>query len=272
MTTTEVTRDDRRLSAWQGMARQFDYFWTVYQRTWKSSVISSFVAPLLYVLAMGVLLGGFVHVPPSRLDGASSYLAFIVPGLIAAQSMQTAVSETTYPVMAAIKWHKSFWAQMASPLEVRDLANAMLMFTLFRVGSTCGVYFLVLAPFGVFSTWWGPVLAWLATMLVGMAFAVWTFAFSAFVDGPDSFGLIYRLGLVPLFLFSGCFFPISNLGSVLAWVARFTPLWHGVSLTRMFCLDRIDGSTAAVNAVVLLAVLAVGWLMAIRALERRMAT
>jgi lipooligosaccharide transport system permease protein len=267
-----VARDDRRLSARRGMARQFDYFWTVYRRTWKSSVISSFVAPLLYVLAMGVLLGGFVHVSPSRLEGATSYLAFIVPGLIAAQAMQTAVSETTYPVMAAIKWHKSFWAQMASPLEVRDLANAMLMFTLFRVGSTCGVYFLVMAPFGVFATWWGPVLAWLSTMLVGMAFAVWTFAFSAFIDGPDAFGLIYRLGLVPLFLFSGSFFPISNLGSVLEAVAEVTPLWHGVNLTRMFCLDRVDGSTALVNVVVLVVVLVSGWWLAIRMLERRMAT
>ena len=70
--------------------------------------------------------------------------------------MQTAVFETTYPVMGAIKWHKSFYAQLASPLEVRDLANAMLMFTLFRVGSTCGVYFLVMAPFGVFAVVVGP--------------------------------------------------------------------------------------------------------------------
>jgi lipooligosaccharide transport system permease protein len=254
------------------MARQYDYFWTVYKRTWKSSVVTSFLSPLLYVLAMGVLLGGFVHVSPGRLEGATSYLAFIVPGLIAAQAMQTAVFETTYPVMAAIKWHKSFWAQMASPLEVRDLANALLMFTLFRVGSTCGVYFLVMAPFGVFATWWGPVLAWLATMLVGMAFATWTFAFSAFVEGPDSFGLIFRLGLIPLFLFSGSFFPVSNLGDVLEWVAKLTPLWHGVNLTRMFCLDHVDASTAVVNVVVLVAVLVSGWWMAIRALERRMAT
>jgi len=199
MATTEapVVRDDHRLSVWGGMARQYDYFATMYRRTWKSSVISSFVAPLFYVLAMGVLLGGFVHVAPSQLEGATSYLAFVVPGLIAAQSMQTAVSETTYPVMAAIKWHKSFWAQMASPLEVRDLANAMLMFTLFRVGSTCGVYFLVMAPFGVFATWWGPILAWAVTLLTGMVFAVWAFAFSAHIRSEASFGLMFRLGLIP---------------------------------------------------------------------------
>jgi lipooligosaccharide transport system permease protein len=264
-------RDDHRLSPWQGVVRQYDYWWTVYQRTWKSSIITSFASPLLYVLAMGVLLGGFVHVSPGRLEGATSYLAFIVPGLVAAQAMQTAVFETTYPVMGALKWHKSFYAQLASPLAARDLANAMLAFTLFRVGSTCGVYFLVMAPFGVFATWWGPCVAFLATLLTGMAFAVWTFAFSAFIRSEASFGLIFRLGLIPLFLFSGSFFPISNLGPVLEWVAKVTPLWHGVNLTRMFCLDHVDASTALVNLAVLIAVLAVGWWVAIRTLERRLA-
>jgi lipooligosaccharide transport system permease protein len=269
--TDGVVRDDRRLSTWRGIVRQYDYWWTVYKRTWKGSVVTSFASPLFYVLAMGVLLGGFVHVSPSRLEGATSYLAFIVPGLIAAQAMQTAMFETTYPVMGALKWHKSFYAQLASPLEARDLVNAMLVFTLCRIGATCGVYFLVMAPFGVFASWWGPVLAWLATMLVGMAFATWTFAFSAHIRSEASFGLIFRLGLIPLFLFSGSFFPITNLGPVLEWVARLTPLWHGVNLTRMLCLDHVDGSTALVNLLVLLVVLAIGWWLAIRTLERRVA-
>jgi lipooligosaccharide transport system permease protein len=270
--TDGVVRDDRRLSTWRGIVRQYDYWWTVYKRTWKGSVVTSFASPLFYVLAMGVLLGGFVHVSPSRLEGATSYLAFIVPGLIAAQAMQTAMFETTYPVMGALKWHKSFYAQLASPLEARDLVNAMLVFTLCRIGATCGVYFLVMAPFGVFASWWGPVLAWLATMLVGMAFATWTFAFSAHIRSEASFGLIFRLGLIPLFLFSGSFFPITNLGPVLEWVARLTPLWHGVNLTRMLCLDHVDGSTALVNSVVLLVVMGSGWWMAARSLARRVAT
>jgi lipooligosaccharide transport system permease protein len=261
-----------RLSPLTGALRQYDYWLTVYKRTWKGSIITSFVSPLFYVLAMGVLLGGFVHVSPARLEGAPSYLAFIVPGLIAAQAMQTAMFETTYPVMGALKWHRSFYAQLATPLESRDLANAFLVFTLFRVGATTGVYFVVMAPFGVFESWWGPIAAWFATMLVGMAFAVWTFAFSAYVRTEASFGLIFRLGLIPLFLFSGSFFPIGNLGTTLEWVARLTPLWHGVNLTRMLCLDHVDGSTAMVNAVVLVVVLVVGWWVAVRSLTRRLST
>lgn len=261
-----------RLSVWQGVGRQVDYWWTVYKRTWKGSIVSSFLSPLFYVLAMGVLLGGFVHVSPAKLDGATSYLAFIVPGLIAAQAMTTAVGDTTYPVMGAIKWHKSFFAQLATPLETRDLANAMLLFVLLRVGVTCGVYFLVMAPFGVFETWWGPLLAWPVTMLVGMAFGTLTFAYSAHVEGPESFGLIFRLGLIPLFLFSGAFFPITNLGTVGEWVARCTPLWHGVNLTRMLCLDTVEVSTAVINALVLVVVTVVGWWLALRSLAARLAS
>ena len=260
-----------RLSPLTGALRQYDYWLTVYKRTWKGSIITSFASPLFYVLAMGVLLGGFVHVSPDQLEGATSYLAFIVPGLIAAQSMQTAVFETTYPVMGALKWHKSFYAQLATPLESRDLTNAFLLFTLFRVGATTGVYFVVMAPFGVFESWWGPIAAWFSTMLVGMAFAVWTFAFSARVRSEASFGLIFRLGLIPLFLFSGSFFPVSNLGPVGELVAKITPLWNGVNLTRMFCLDTVDWSTAAVNALYLVVVLVVGWYVALRTLARRVA-
>jgi lipooligosaccharide transport system permease protein len=269
--STGPTGAGGRLSPLTGALRQYDYWLTVYKRTWKGSIITSFVSPLFYVLAMGVLLGQFVHVNPTRLEGATSYLAFIVPGLIAAQAMQTAVFETTYPVMGALKWHKSFYAQLATPLETRDLANAFLLFTLFRVGATTGVYFVVMAPFGVFESWWGPIAAWFATMLTGMAFAVWTFAFSAYVRSEASFGLIFRLGLIPLFLFSGSFFPISNLGTVGEIVAKLTPLWHGVNLTRMFCLDTVDVSTAAVNALVLVAVLVAGWYVALRTLARRLA-
>ena len=79
------------------IGRQVDYWLTVYRRTWRGTAVSSFVAPLFYVLAMGVLLGGFIDVDPDGLEGATSYLSFLVPGLVAALAMQTAVGETTYP-------------------------------------------------------------------------------------------------------------------------------------------------------------------------------
>ena len=258
------------LSVVEGVNRQYDYWATVYKRTWRGGVVNSFATPLFYVVAMGVLLGGFIEGDPDRLEGASSYLAFIVPGLVAAHAMTLAVSETTYPVMGAIKWHKTFYAQLATPLAVRDLVNAFLCFVLFRVASACAVFMLVLAPFGVFETWWGPVLAWLSQVLVGMAFATLVFGYSARMRSEEGFGVLFRLGVLPLTLFSGAFFPISNLGPVLEWVARLTPLWHGVSLSRMFSLDTIDWTLVLVHVVVLGALCLVGWRWAVTGLDKRL--
>lgn len=268
--TPSTTRPASALSAVEGITRQYDYWLTVYKRTWRGGVVNSFATPLFYVVAMGVLLGGFIQGDPDQLEGATSYLAFVVPGLVAAHAMTLAVSETTYPVMGAIKWHKTFYAQLATPLAVRDLVNAFLCFVMFRVASACAVFMLVLAPFGVFETWWGAILAWLSQVLVGMTFATLVFGYSARLTSEEGFGLLFRLGVLPLTLFSGAFFPIANLGPVLEWVARLTPLWHGVSLSRMFCLDTIDWTLVAVHVVVLLGLSVLGWRWAVTGLDKRL--
>ena len=269
-TTGSSTRPAGELSVIEGLTRQYDYWLTVLKRTWRGGVVSSFVTPLFYVVAMGVLLGGFIDGDPDKLEGATSYLAFVVPGLVAAHAMQLAVSESTYPVMGAIKWHKTFYAQLATPLAVRDLVNAFLAFVIFRVASACAVFMLVLAPFGVFETWWGPILAWLSQVLVGTAFAALVFAYSVRLKSEEGFGVLFRLGVLPLTLFSGAFFPISNLGPVLEWAARLTPLWHGVSLSRMFCLDTVDWSLVAIHVTVLVVLTVVGWRLAITGLDKRL--
>jgi lipooligosaccharide transport system permease protein len=248
------------LSVPQGMARQLDYWWTVYKRTWKASIVNSFLSPIFYVLAMGVLLGGFIAGDPDELEGATSYLAFVVPGLVAAHAMQTAVGEVTYPVMGAIKWHKTYFAQIATPLQPVHLVAGHLMFVLFRLVTTCAVFMLVLAPFGVFATWWGPFLAFAAQVLVG----------SARLKSEAGFGVLFRLGVFPLFLFSGAFFPVTNLGDAGAWVARLTPLWHGVNLSRMFCVGVVDWPVAALNVAVLVALLVVGWFWSVSGLTKRL--
>ncbi|GAA1479229.1 ABC transporter permease [Nocardioides aestuarii] len=258
------------LSIREGLGRQLDYWLTVYKRTWKASVVSSFLSPVMYVLAMGVLLGGFIAGDPDQLEGATSYLAFVVPGLVAAHAMQTAVGEVTYPVMGAIKWHKTYYAQLATPLEPAHLVSGHLMFVLFRLATTCGVFMLVLAPFGVFATWWGPFAAYGAQLLVGMVFASLVYGWSARLKDEAGFGVLFRLGIFPLFLFSGAFFPVTNLGDAGAWVARITPLWHGVNLSRMFSVGVVDGPVAAINVAVLVALLVVGWFWSVSGLTKRL--
>jgi lipooligosaccharide transport system permease protein len=253
-----------------GAARLVDYWVIVYKRTWRGSAVSSFVNPLLSVLAMGVLLGGFIDGDPSQLEGATSYLAFVAPGLLAAQAMGTVFGEVTYPVMGMVKWHKTYFGMTATPLTVPAVILAHLGFVVFRVALTCGVFTLVMAPFGVFATVDGAVLAFLLQLLVGLAFATPVYAFSAGLKNETGFALLFRLGMIPLFLFSGGFFPVDNLGAPLEALAKVTPLWHGVDLTRMLAVDRVDWSMAAVHLVYLVGLATLGWFWAVRRLSRRM--
>ncbi|NYJ01661.1 lipooligosaccharide transport system permease protein [Nocardioides thalensis] len=253
-----------------GVGRQVDYWLTVWKRTWRSSVVTSFISPLFYVVAMGVLLGGFVDADPAELEGATSYLAFVVPGLIAAHAMQTAVGETTWPVMGMIKWHKVYDSMLATPLEVQHVVGAHLGAVIVRLAATCGVFTVVLVPFGVYESWWGPVLAFGSQVLCGTAFAMVVYGFSTRSKSEEVFNVVFRLGVLPMFLFSGAFFPIANLGDAGAAVARLTPLWHGVNLSRMFALDHVTWWVAGVNVAVLLALCAVGWAWSVSGLRKRL--
>ncbi|HSE10236.1 MAG TPA: ABC transporter permease [Nocardioidaceae bacterium] len=250
--------------------RQAEYWITVYRRTWKGSAISSFITPLLYVAAMGLLLGGFIDEGGAQLEGAPTYLAFIAPGLLAAHVMQTAAGETMWPVMGAIKWNKTYYGMIATPLGIADIVTAHLLFVLFRVATTSAVFMVVLAFFGVYASWTGALAAFLVQLLLGLAFAGVIYGYSAGLRSEAGFALVYRLGVVPLFLFSGAFFPISNLSAPLEWLARITPLWHGVDLTRMLTLGNVDGSAAAVHVVYLGVMAAAGWWWSVRRLERRL--
>lgn len=252
------------------VGRQVDYWVTVYKRTWRGSVFTSFVTPLFYVLAMGVLLGGFIDQGTADLEGAPSYLAYIAPGLVAAHAMQIGVGEVTWPVLGAIKWNKTYLGMVATPLRPSDVVAAHFAFVAFRVASTCGAFLLVLSLFGVFASVGGALAAFVVQVLIGMAFATPVYAFSAGLELPTAFALIYRVGIVPLFLFSGAFFPIENLPAALEWVARLTPLWHGVDLTRMLTLGNLDGSAAAVHLAYLAVLLVGGWWLAVRRLTRRL--
>jgi lipooligosaccharide transport system permease protein len=253
-----------------GAGRLVDYWATVYLRTWKGSVISSFVVPLLYILAMGVLLGGFIQGDPAKLEGATSYLAFVAPGMVAAQSMTTVFGEVTYPVMGMIKWQKIYFSMVATPLTVGDIVFAQLGFVMFRVATVSAVFLAVMSPFGVFSSFWGVVAAFFGQLLIGLAFATPIFALTAAMKDESAFALVFRLGMIPMFLFSGAFFPITNLSPVLEWLARVTPLWHGVDLTRMLVLGDVDWSTALVHVLYLAALAAAGWWLTVRNLRRRL--
>jgi lipooligosaccharide transport system permease protein len=240
------------------------YFARAYRRTWRASVAATFVNPLLYLLAMGVGLGSFVNKGPNAASlGHLSYLHFVAPALAATAAATTATGESMYPVLGAIRWQRTYYAMLSTPLGVRDVVAGHLMWMATRVAMAVASYLVVMAAFGaILSPWAIAVLP--VGVLTGMAFAAPLAAFAVRQESDNPFPLIFRLGLVPLFLFSGVFFPINQLPAGVRWIAYVTPLWHGVDLTRQLTLGQADIGSAAVHIAFLGALCAIGVLAALR--------
>jgi len=212
----------------------FSFWFLLYRRTWRGSILSTFVYPTLYLASMGIGLGGLVnqHVGTHSLSlGGVSYLRFVTPGILVASAMQIGINEASWPVMSAIRWQRSYLAQCATPLRVIDVFIGHLAWIALRLLFACAVFVGISAGFGVVQS---PLslLEILAATLLGLAFATPMAALAALFRGDEAFSTINRLLIVPLFLFSGTFFPIAQLPGQLQLVAELTPLYHGVALCR----------------------------------------
>jgi lipooligosaccharide transport system permease protein len=251
-------------------ARQFDYWLTVYRRTWRGTVISSFVIPFLFLAAMGVGLGGFVD-EQGNADalGGLDYVAFIAPGLLATTAMQTAIGEATWPVLGNFKWNRVYESMLATPLRVVDVLNAHLTFIGFRIATTAAVFVAVMAAFDTVSSVVGAVLAMLVAVLVGMAHTTPCFAFSVTRDDPSAFSVVFRVVVLPLSLFSGAFFPVGQLPAALESFAKVTPMWHGVELARMSTTGLVAWDAATVHVAYLALWAVLGWFAARALFGRR---
>jgi lipooligosaccharide transport system permease protein len=215
--------------------RSFEYWLYQYRRTWRGSVVSTLLSPALFLAAMGVGLGSLVDASRTHGVQGTAYLVFLAPGLLAASAMQAGVAESTYPVMGAIKWFKTYHAMLATPLGAMDVLVGHLLWIAVRVLTGSVAYLGVMTVFGATRSLWA-LLAVPAAVLTGMAFATPVAAFAAFQDNDAGFAALFRFGVTPLFLFSGTFFPVSQLPAGLEQVAYLTPLWHGVDLCRSLSL------------------------------------
>jgi lipooligosaccharide transport system permease protein len=248
--------------------RPLEYFFAQYRRVWRGTAVSSVVTPVVYLLALGVGLGVFVDRSTDLASGVS-YLEFVAPGLMAATAMQLASFEASWPVMSAIKWDRQYHAMLATPLRVRDLLIGHQAFFAFRLLLTATVYFVVITAFGAVSSPYG-VLAIPVTLLVGLSFTAPLAAWAAYTESEISFVAIFRFVILPMFLFSGTFFPISNLPAPLEIVAWLTPLWHGVTLCRDLTLGDLEPWADLMHLGYLLAWVAAGLIAARLTYARRL--
>jgi lipooligosaccharide transport system permease protein len=245
-----------------------------YRRTFRASIFSSFLNPVLFLLAMGVGLGTYVDRSGTATQalGGLSYLQFLAPGLLAATAMQAASFESTFPIIAGLQWQKVFHAMYATPISPRDIVLGNLTWIAIRLTMIESIFTVVMALFGAAAS---PliVLGIPAAVLTGMAFATPIAAFAATQRTPEKFNTIFRFGITPLFLFSGTFFPISNLPAAIQPIAWLSPLWHGVELSRALALGTIGQAPALALAhvAVLAAIFLAGSWWAFRTVEARLA-
>ena len=239
----------------------------VYRHTWRSSMISTFLSPILLLLAMGVGLGSLVddRGGPAGLP----YLTWLAPGLLAAAAMQTAAGDSAYPVMASIKWIKSYDAALASPIEVHHLVGGHIGWVVMRLVMVSVVFAGVMAAFGA-TTLTESILAVGPAVLTGFAFTGPVTAYTANLKKETGLASLFRFGIVPLFLFSGTFFPISQLPDWMQPLAFLTPLWHGVELTRWAALGLEPTLTPMLHGLVLVVVGITFALVATRIMKRRL--
>ena len=231
-------------------------------------MISSVLGPLLYLGAMGAGLGTLVNRHAGGTLGVP-YLDFIAPGLLAATAMQTAFGEALYPVLGSVKWVQNYFAAAASPLRPADVFRGHLLFVTLRLAMNCGIFLAVIAAFGALRSALA-ILALPAAVLTGLAFAPALMGWAVTRTRDTSFSVLMRFLMLPLFLFSGTFFPITQLPGWLQPVAYVTPLWHGVELCRTLSLGTTDLGGAAVHAGYLLAFAAAGCVFAARTYRRRL--
>jgi lipooligosaccharide transport system permease protein len=244
-----------------------------YRRTFRASIFSSFVNPVLFLAAMGVGLGTYVDRSGSGALalGGLTYLQFLAPGLLAATVMQTAAFEGTFLIMAGLVWNKIFHAMYATPITPQDIAIGNLTWIAIRLTMVASIFTLVMVAFGAASS---PliVLAIPAAVLTGMAFAAPIAAFSATQRTVDKFNAVFRFGITPLFLFSGTFFPLDSLPAFLRPVAWLSPLWHGVDLSRGLALGTAvqQPLLMVIHVVVLATITGLGTVAAIHTIERQL--
>ncbi len=244
------------------------YGWTV--------VMTSVGTPLVYLFAMGVGLATLVDANSNAsLDGGSagpvSYLVFVAPALLATAAIMVASEENTYSVMDGFKWHRTYYGPNASPLSSAQLVNGHVVGVSVRLLMTTGIYFLFLLLFGAVQEGTGWIMIFSAA-LAGLAFGLPLMAYAAsIVEDKGQFAMVQRFVVMPLFLFSGTFFPLDAMPLAVRWIGWISPLWHSTELGRIVSYGYSEpGVLTVVHVLYLLLLCAVGLYFARRNYVRRL--
>ena len=189
--------------------------------------------PVLYLVSIGLGVGAYIdkNTGGMGVDGVS-YITFLAPALLATAAIQGAIDESVYPTLEGFKWDKIFFSMNSTPLSGNHIATGVFLNSLIRVIFTAIIYWFVMLAFGVLES----PRAWLAiftAVMAGAAFGALMQALAGMLENEDIFfTVLQRFVIMPLFLFSGTFYPLTNMPIYLQWIGWISPLWHATELGR----------------------------------------
>jgi lipooligosaccharide transport system permease protein len=227
----------------------------VYRRTW-IVLFSGFFEPLFYLGSIGFGLGALVGTVNGPGGQPIPYQLFVAPALLASAAMNGAIAEGTFNFFFKLRYNKTFDAILATPLSPGDVAAGELTWALIRGGIYAIAFLLVMALLGLVASPW-VVLSVPAALLIGFAFGGVAMAATSFMRSWQDFDLI-QLVILPMFLFSGTFYPLDAYPEALRAAVQLTPLYQGVDLLRSLAVGHLDG--ALVVHVIYLAVMGIAGL------------
>ena len=214
-------------------------------------IVSGFFEPLFFLLSLGYGLGSYVG--DVSIDGVPvEYAVFVAPGLLAASAMNGAFYDATN-IFWKMRYQKLYDSILSTPLGPKDVAAGETVWALFRGLIYAVGFFTVILALGLVESWWA-VLALPATVFIGFAFAGAGIAAVTYMRSWQDFDIL-NLAILPMFLFSATFFPLSTYPDWLETVIQATPLYHGVELLRALTTGAVGW--AQIGNVVYLAVLGV---------------
>jgi lipooligosaccharide transport system permease protein len=239
-----------------------------YYRTLLFTAIGS---PFIYLFALGVGLATLVDKNAGGAFNGASYLAFVAPALIASAAVTAAVEECTYPILMGFKWNPIFFGMNAAPLSGNQIVNGIFIAVLARILPTTAIYYLVMLVFGAVPSPLG-VFDILVAALTGMSFGLVIASYMATVEndvGQPAF--IQRFIIAPLLLFSGTFFPLTQMPIYLQWIGWVSPLWHGTQLGRDLSYGNVEPAwLIVVHVAYPLALCVFGWVRTQRVVTKRL--
>jgi lipooligosaccharide transport system permease protein len=265
VTTTYATRITPLPLAGRRWWRLVERNFLVSRQIWPV-ILSGFFEPVFYLLSIGVGVGALVGTVMGPGGEAVDYTAYVAPALLASSAMNGAVYDSTLNVFFKLKYAKTYDTMLSTPLSPGDVALGEITWAQLRGTVYSAAFLLVMLVMGLLGSW-SALLALPAAVLVGLAFAAVGMAATSFMRTWHDFEFM-QLAVLPMFLFSTTFYPLSVYPGPLQVAIQATPLYHGIELIRPLTTGTGLGFDVLGHALYLLVMAAAGLVLTAHRLER----